>query len=40
MPPDYQGMSHKWARDEKTIQNLYKKKPYIKIVSIQQVRDE
>ncbi len=37
MSPDYTGVSHKWARDEKTARDFFKKKPYIKIVSIQPI---
>ena len=37
MNPDYKGVSHKWARDEKSAKDLFKKKPYIKIVSIREI---
>tara|TARA_R100001163_G_scaffold10367_1_gene9706 strand:+ start:405 stop:566 length:162 start_codon:yes stop_codon:yes gene_type:complete len=37
MNPDYMGLVHKWARDEKAAKDLMKKKPYIKIVSIREV---
>ena len=37
MPPDYKGVSHKWARDEKTAKDFFKKKPYVKIISIQPI---
>jgi hypothetical protein len=37
MNPDYKGVSHKWARDEKAVKDLFKKKPFIKIISIREV---
>jgi len=37
MNPDYKGVSHKWARDEKTARNFFKKKQNVKIISIREI---